>query len=95
MSGIYPKLGRIINGIVRPRSRSPAEPRGSVFDRLVCRALELVALIGSNNTTQNLGRRWANLSDLSLVDVLNGARASDDGPDSDLARHDERGRSCV
>jgi Ni,Fe-hydrogenase I large subunit len=43
---------------------------GSVFDRMVARAVELVALIGSNNTTKNLQVLGKDLN-LSLVDVLN------------------------
>ena len=69
VAGIYPKLGQIINGIVPSVPGLPLNPKGSVFDRLVCRALELVALIGSNNTTPNLNVLGQPLG-LSLVDVL-------------------------
>jgi Ni,Fe-hydrogenase I large subunit len=69
VAGIYPKLGKVINGIIPSVPGLPLNPNGSVFDRLVCRALELVALIGSNNTQQNLTVLGQPLN-LSLVDVL-------------------------
>ncbi len=70
ISGIYPKLGKVINGIISSVPGLPLNPKGSVFDRMVARALELVALVGSNNTTQNLQVLGQPLN-LSLVDVLN------------------------
>ncbi len=70
VSGLYPKLGQIINGIIPSVPGLPLSPNGSVFDRMVCRALELVALLGSNNTTKNLQVLGQPLN-LSLVDVLN------------------------
>ena len=69
ISGIYPKLGSVINGIIPAVPGLPLNPKGSVFDRNVARALELVALIGSNNTTKNLQVLGQPLN-LSLVDVL-------------------------
>ncbi len=70
VSGIYPKLGQAIHGIISAVPGLPLNPKGSVFDRMVARALELVALIGSNNTTKNLQVLGQPLN-LSLVDVLN------------------------
>ena len=69
VSGIYPKLGKVINGIIPAVPGLPLNPKGSVFDRMVARALELVALVGSNNTTKNLQVLGQPLN-LSLVDVL-------------------------
>jgi Ni,Fe-hydrogenase I large subunit len=69
VSGIYPKLGQVINSINSSVPGLPLNPKGSVFDRMVARALELVALIGSNNTTKNLEVLGQPLN-LSLVDVL-------------------------
>jgi hydrogenase large subunit len=69
VSGIYPKLGNIIHGILPAVPGLPLNPKGSVFDRMVARAIELVALIGSNNTTKNLEVLGQPLN-LSLVDVL-------------------------
>lgn len=69
ISGIYPKLGKIVNSIVSDVPGFPLNPKGSVFDRLVTRAVELVALVGSNNTTKNLMALGQPLN-LSLVDVL-------------------------
>lgn len=69
VTGIYPKLGKIINSINSSVPGLPLNPKGSVFDRMVARALEIVALIGSNNTTKNLNVLGQPLN-LSLVDVL-------------------------
>jgi Ni,Fe-hydrogenase I large subunit len=69
VSGIYPKLGQAIHGIIPAVPGLPLNPNGSVFDRTVARALELVALIGSNNTTPNLQVLDKPLG-VSLVDVL-------------------------
>ncbi len=69
VSGLYPKLGTIVNNILPSVPGLPLNPNGSVFDRMVCRALELVALVGSNNTTKNLMVANQPLN-LSLVDVL-------------------------
>jgi len=69
VAGIYPELGKVINGILPAVPGLPLNPKGSVFDRMVARALELVALIGSNNTTKNLQVLGQSLN-LSLVDVL-------------------------
>jgi hydrogenase large subunit len=70
VAGIYPKLGSVIHGIVPAVPGLPLNPKGSVFDRNVCRAVELVALIGSENTTKNLQVLGTPLG-VSLVDVLN------------------------
>jgi Ni,Fe-hydrogenase I large subunit len=69
VSGIYPKLGQVIHSVVPEVPGLPLNPKGSVFDRMVTRALELVALIGSNNTTPNLEVLGKPLN-VSLVDVL-------------------------
>jgi hydrogenase large subunit len=69
VSGIYPKLGQAIHGIIPAVPGLPLNPKGSVFDRTAARALELVALIGSNNTTPNLQVLDTPLG-VSLVDVL-------------------------
>lgn len=50
----------------------PLSPRGSVFDRMVVEALELLALVGSDNTNpslQFLGQRL-NLSPADVLDAL-------------------------
>lgn len=69
VSGIYPKLGQAIHGIIPEVPGLPLNPKGSVFDRMAARALELVALIGSNNRTPNLQVVGKPLG-VSLVDVL-------------------------
>jgi Ni,Fe-hydrogenase I large subunit len=69
VAGIYPKLGQVIHSILPAVPGLPLNPKGSVFDRMVARALELVALIGSNNTTKNLQVLGQPLN-VSLVDVL-------------------------
>jgi hydrogenase large subunit len=69
VSGIYPKLGQAIHGIIPAVPGLPLNPMGSVFDRMAARALELVALIGSNNTTPDLQVLETSLG-VSLVDVL-------------------------
>ncbi len=68
-AGIYQKLGEVIHGIVPEVPGLPLNPMGSVFDRTVARALEVVALTGSDNTTKNLEVLGMPLN-LSLVDVL-------------------------
>jgi len=78
VSGIYPKLGSVIHGIVPTVPGLPLNPMGSVFDRMVARAVELVALIGSNNTTKNLQVLGQDLN-LSLVDVLNALKLPQSG----------------
>ncbi len=69
VSGLLPTLG----GVIRQRNGSvpglPLNPKGSVFDRMIARALELVALVGSENTTRNLQMLGEDLN-LSLTDVL-------------------------
>jgi hydrogenase large subunit len=69
VAGIYPKLGQAIHGIIPAVPGLPLNPKGSVFDRMAARALELVALIGSNNTSPNLEVLGQPLG-VSLVDVL-------------------------
>jgi hydrogenase large subunit len=69
VSGIYPKLGQAIHGIIPGVPGLPLNPKGSVFDRTAARALELVALIGSNSTTANLQVLEKPLG-ISLVDLL-------------------------
>jgi hydrogenase large subunit len=70
VSGIYPKLGQVIHGVMPDVPGLPLNPKGSVFDRMATRAIELVALIGSNNRTPNLQVLGKPLG-VSLVDVLN------------------------
>ena len=70
VSGIYPKLGTVIHSIISEVPGLPLNPKGSVFDRMVARALEMVALVGSANTTPNLEVLGKPLN-VSLVDVLN------------------------
>jgi len=70
VSGIYAKVGAVIHSIISAVPGLPLNPKGSVFDRMASRALELVALLGSNNTTKNLEVLGQPLN-LSLVDVLN------------------------
>jgi hydrogenase large subunit len=69
VAGIYPRLGEIIRGIIPEATGLPLNPKGSVFDRMICRAVELVALIGSDNTDPNLQFLGRPLG-LSPVDVL-------------------------
>lgn len=72
VSGIYPKLGRAVHGVLSEVPGLPLSPRGSVFDRMVVEALELLALVGSDNTNpslQFLGQRL-NLSPADVLDAL-------------------------
>ena len=69
VSGIYPKLGKIISGAVSGVAGLPYSPRGSAFDRMTVEALELLALVGSANTTRDLQFLGQPLG-LSPVDVL-------------------------
>lgn len=70
VSGIYPKLGQVIHGILSEVPGLPFSPKGSAFDRMTVEALELLALVGSANTTRNLQFLGQSLN-LSPVDVLN------------------------
>jgi Ni,Fe-hydrogenase I large subunit len=70
ISGLYPKLGQFIHSIVPDVSGLPLNPKGSVFDRMAARTLELIALTGSDNTTPNLQVLGKPLN-ASLVDLLN------------------------
>jgi len=78
ISGIYPALGKVINGILPAVPGLPLNPKGSVFDRMVARAVELVALVGSNNSEKNL-QVLGNPLNLSLVDVLNALNLPTEG----------------
>jgi Ni,Fe-hydrogenase I large subunit len=69
VSGLSPRLGRVLHGINDAVEGLPLNPKGSVFDRMVARALELVALVGTNNTVRNLTMLGEDLN-LSLTDVL-------------------------
>ena len=69
VSGVYRKLGTVINALLPAVPGLPLNPNGSVFDRMAARAVELVALIGSNNTQKNLTVLGQPLG-ASLVDVL-------------------------
>jgi len=69
VSGLIPKLGAVIHGLVSEVPGLPLNPKGSVFDRMVARALELVALVGTDSTARNLQVLGEDLG-LSLTDVL-------------------------
>ena len=69
VSGLLPKLGQVIHGLNSGFPALPLNPKGSVFDRMLARALELVALVGAGNATRNLQVFGEDLG-LSLVDVL-------------------------
>ena len=69
ISGIYPKLGGIIHGTMGEVPGLPYSPQGSAFDRMTAEAVELLALVGSANTTRNLQFLGQPLN-LSPVDVL-------------------------
>jgi len=71
VSGVLPKLGSMIHGAVSEVPGLPLNPKGSVFDRMVARAVELVALVGSDSTADNLQALGEDLG-LSLTDVLDG-----------------------
>ncbi len=70
ISGIFPKLGRLIHGALPEVSALPLNPKGSVFDRMIAEALELAVLLGSSNTTPNLQFLGEPLN-ISLFDLLN------------------------
>ena len=70
VSGIYPKLGTVIHSAISSVPGLPLNPKGSVFDRMVARAVELLALVGSANTTRSLQFLGSSLN-ASPVDVLN------------------------
>ena len=70
ISGIFPKLGRVLHSIVSDVPGLPLNPKGSAFDRMAAEAVELLALMGSANTTRNLQALGKPLN-LSPVDVLN------------------------
>jgi hydrogenase large subunit len=70
ISGIYPKLGQVIHAITSDVPGLPLSPQSSVFDRMTAEALELLALVGSSNTTHGLQFYGESLN-LSPVDVLN------------------------
>jgi Ni,Fe-hydrogenase I large subunit len=78
VSGIYPALGKVISGIIPEVSGLPLNPKGSVLDRMLVRALELIALVGSNNTTKNLQVLNQPLN-LSLVDILSALNLPQNG----------------
>ena len=69
ISGIFPRLGQVIHEVDSGVSALPLSPKGSVFDRMVAEAVELLALLGSANTTPNLQFAGEALN-LSLADVL-------------------------
>ncbi len=69
VSGIYPKLGQVLHGLLSSVPGLPLRPKGSVFDRTVARAVELLALVGSANTTRSLQFMGQPLN-ASPVDVL-------------------------
>ncbi len=69
VSGIYPKLGNAVHGIMPEVPGLPFSSKGSAFDRVTVEAVELLALVGSSNTTRNLQFLGQPLN-LSPVDVL-------------------------
>ena len=69
VSGIYPRLGQVIHDILSEVPGLPLSPVGSAFDRMTVEALELLALLGSANTTRSLQFLGQQLN-LSPVDVL-------------------------
>ena len=69
VSGIYPMLGRVIHEAASGVAGLPYSPRGSAFDRMTAEAVELLALVGSANTTRNLQFLGQPLN-VSPVDVL-------------------------
>jgi hydrogenase large subunit len=72
VSGIYPKLGRVVHSKMSGVPGLPLSPRSSVFDRMTAEAVELLALVGSSNTTpalQFLGEPL-NLSPADVLDAL-------------------------
>jgi len=71
VSGIYPRLGRIIHGAASGVAGLPYSPYGSAFDRMTVEALELLALVGSANATPSLQFLGQPLG-MSPVDVLQG-----------------------
>ena len=70
ISGIYPRLGQVLHSAMSNIPGLPFNQKGSVFDRLTAEAVELLALVGSANTTQNLEFLGGALG-LSPVDLLN------------------------
>jgi len=69
VSGIIPKLGRVVHAAVSEVAGLPYSPKGSAFDRMTAEAVELLALVGSANTTRSLQFLGQPLN-LSPVDVL-------------------------
>lgn len=70
ISGIYPKLGQVLHVAMPDVAGLPFNARGSAFDRMTAEAMELLALVGSANTIQNLEFLGEPLN-LSPVDLLN------------------------
>jgi len=54
ISGILPRLGQVIHGVISEVPGLPYDPNGSAFDRIAAQAVELLALVGTANTTNNL-----------------------------------------
>jgi hydrogenase large subunit len=71
VSGIYPKLGQVVHGVLSQVPGLPLNQKGSTFDRMAAEAMELLALVGSVNSTRSLQFLGEPLG-LSPVDVLSG-----------------------
>lgn len=69
VSGLMQRLGTLIRSRTDAVRELPINPRGSVFDRMTARLLELVALIGTDSTEGNL-QMLGESTGLSLADVL-------------------------
>jgi len=78
ISGIFPKLGRILHSAASEVPGLPLNPKGSAFDRMAAEAVELLALVGSANTTRSLQVLGKPLN-LSPVDVLDSLRIPQSG----------------
>jgi len=72
VSGTYPRLGTVIHASVPSVPGLPLNPKGSVFDRMAAKAVELLALVGSANTTRSLQFMGnpLNASPADLLDAL-------------------------
>ena len=69
ISGMYPRLGGAIHERLSKVPGLPFDPRGSALDRMVAEAMELLVLVGSDNTSRKLQFLGQPLN-LSPVDVL-------------------------
>ena len=71
IAGVIPKLGNLLQSVHGSEVAGlPMNPKGSVFDRMMARAVELVALVGSDSTSKNLTMVAGYSLGLSLTDIL-------------------------